>query len=186
MRVRLLLGAPFVRRSSAGRSRKSYAVESRGELTRWDRAPVANRSRPQGQGIVPSTLRQFRGHGDACASAPFVYWLGSCSFKARKAGRNRHGAPITPKPDVHASRGYSSEAEPRSSKPSVAGSIPAASSKHSGVAQSAARPTLNRQVEGSSPSARAILLRAAFAGFPFAPLRSRTPSEALAGRAGTG
>ena len=36
---------------------------SQGELTRWDRAPVANRSRPQGRGIVPSTLRQFRGSG---------------------------------------------------------------------------------------------------------------------------
>jgi hypothetical protein len=56
-----------------------------------------------------------------------------------------------------ASRGYSSEAEPRSSKPSVAGSIPAARSNmlYSGVAQLAARPTLNRQVEGSSPSPRA-------------------------------
>lgn len=69
---------------------------NQGELTRWDRAPVANRSRPRGQGIVPSTLRQFSWSWFRwMRSAPFVYWLGSRSFKAWKAGRNRHGAPIT-------------------------------------------------------------------------------------------
>ena len=139
------------------------------------------------------------------------------------------------------SRGYSSEAEPRSSKPSVAGSIPAARSKqatycrlrlaeqdpgpsnrstrvripqaaptscwsmifsenrypprikcgagffgimlYSGVAQLAARPTLNRQVEGSSPSPRATLLRAArFAGFAFVRLARRDALRSLGRR----